>query len=59
MKNKITLETWFEEMISDMNRFKAHWKSEMQKGNPNFPERIGKGDWDEQFNIFTDIKSNE
>lgn len=54
MKDEIGIADWSEEIIADLKRFADMWNAKRESGNTLFPEKMQRGDWDEQFHIFSD-----
>ncbi len=51
-EGNIGIGEWAEEVVADIRRFADHWNAQRESGDAAYPERMGKGDWDEQFNFF-------
>ena len=54
MKDKIALGEWFEEKKEKIRAFELYWNSLRNEDAESFPESLPKGDWDEQFNFFSE-----
>lgn len=50
--NQITLQEWKTHQENKLRAFELYWKSQIQSDPENFPEKMSKGDWDEQFDFF-------
>ena len=55
MNEKIDSFTFSQEMIKDIVDFVSFWKN--NKNNPNFPEKMNREDWFEQFCFFSEDKN--
>ena len=49
MTAEIGIGQWAEDMIDGIRRFADHWNEQREAGNPDYPETMLAGDWDEQF----------
>jgi hypothetical protein len=49
---------WAEGVIAEICRFADHWNKKRAAGDEAYPERMGRGDWDEQFEFYTANRSH-
>ena len=51
---QIDIDYWESVTKNNIDKFVQYWKAKQNKGDVNYPKYLGCGDWDEQFQLFSE-----